>query len=201
MLLSKVAEHVTIVTIHIPTEDFDVVLWAELVHTHHQVFGAARQAHLGTKRRRHSAVRADSHQSPVSDDTNISNRYCRNPLKNKQNNEEKNLLVRTFLKNYYSSCRVASEWKSFSPAGHMTRQMSTHEQSCFFRPVSVQCVGFRGGESAGVTSFKWLTLHFSVFSETLKPDTKFLITLTPPPHCSHVMSCNTQLCCELKLKL
>lgn len=46
MLLSKVAEHVTIVTVHVPTEDFDVVLRAELVNTHHQVSGAASQAHL-----------------------------------------------------------------------------------------------------------------------------------------------------------
>lgn len=50
VLLSKVAEHVTIVTIDIPTEDFDIVLRAELVDAHHQVSGAARQTHLREKK-------------------------------------------------------------------------------------------------------------------------------------------------------
>lgn len=52
VLLSKVAEHVTIVTVHVPTEDFDVVLRTELVHTHHQVSGAACQTHLRKKERK-----------------------------------------------------------------------------------------------------------------------------------------------------
>lgn len=63
MLLSKVTEHVTIVTVHVPTEDFDVVLRAELVHTHHQVSGAARQAHLRAKRK---SLSIDSRQNPLS---------------------------------------------------------------------------------------------------------------------------------------
>lgn len=52
MFLSKVAEHVTIVTIDITTEDFDAVLRAELVDPHHQVFGTARQTHLKKKKKR-----------------------------------------------------------------------------------------------------------------------------------------------------
>jgi len=46
VLFSEVAEHVAIVTIDVPTEDFDVVLGTELVDPHHQVSGAACQTHL-----------------------------------------------------------------------------------------------------------------------------------------------------------
>lgn len=46
MFLSEVAEHVTIVTIDVPTEDPDVALRTELVDPHHQVSGAACQTHL-----------------------------------------------------------------------------------------------------------------------------------------------------------
>lgn len=50
VLLSEVAEHVTIVTIDVPTEDLDVALRTELVDPHHQVSGAACQTHLREKK-------------------------------------------------------------------------------------------------------------------------------------------------------
>lgn len=46
VLLSEVAEHVTVVTIDVPTEDLDVALRAELVDPDHQVSRAACQTHL-----------------------------------------------------------------------------------------------------------------------------------------------------------
>lgn len=50
VLLSKVGKHVTIVTIDIPAEDFDVALRAELVDPYHQVSGTACQTHLRGKK-------------------------------------------------------------------------------------------------------------------------------------------------------
>lgn len=50
VLLSKVAEHVTVVTIHISTEDLDVVLRTKLVDPQHQVSGAACQTNLRGKK-------------------------------------------------------------------------------------------------------------------------------------------------------
>lgn len=50
VLLPEVGEHVTIVTVDIPAEDFDVALRTELVHPHHQVSGAAGQTHLREKK-------------------------------------------------------------------------------------------------------------------------------------------------------
>lgn len=48
--LSQVAEHVTVVTVDISTEHFDVVFGAELVNAYHQVSGAACQTHLRDKK-------------------------------------------------------------------------------------------------------------------------------------------------------
>lgn len=104
MLLSKVAKHVTIVTVHVPTEDFDVVLRAELVHTHHQVFGAARQAHLRTERKTVSSWSGFSPKSPVPDDTSGSQQISHTVLINirlkklqQQEKKEKQLFIWTFF--------------------------------------------------------------------------------------------------------
>lgn len=49
VLLAQVAEHVTVVTVHISTENLDAVLRTELVDPNHQVSGATCQTHLGEK--------------------------------------------------------------------------------------------------------------------------------------------------------
>lgn len=46
MLLAKIREHVSMITIHISTEDLDVPGGTELVHSHHEVFGAPGQTNL-----------------------------------------------------------------------------------------------------------------------------------------------------------
>ncbi len=46
MLLAKVGEHVSVITTHISTEDLDVPGGTELVHSHHEVFGAPGQTNL-----------------------------------------------------------------------------------------------------------------------------------------------------------
>lgn len=56
VLLSEVAEHVTVVTIDVPTEDLDVARRTELVDPHHQVSGAACQTHL--REGKHKSVAA-----------------------------------------------------------------------------------------------------------------------------------------------
>lgn len=51
MLLAKVGEHVSLVTIYVSTEDLDVPGGTKLIHFYHEVLGASSQANLKNKTR------------------------------------------------------------------------------------------------------------------------------------------------------
>lgn len=68
VLLSEVAEHVTIVTVDVPTEDLDAMLGAQLVHTHHQIPGAACQTHLRDEQTVREGQVDGGHQVNAQDD-------------------------------------------------------------------------------------------------------------------------------------
>lgn len=192
MLLSKVAEHVTIVTVHVPTEDFDAVLRAELVHAHHQVSGAACEAHLRTAR------------TTVSSQEWILTKVCCSWWHEwfSANLTHTHLLSKISLQTKKTLCfscgnrvkTLQSSWSHDQPQLNTGTKLFLHTSFSATRGIERGRIKCRR-DLVQVINFAF----FRTFTNTVTRHTNFTL---PPFLCARApCDHNAQRCCELKLEL